>query len=193
MRRFLATLLCFLFVMSLPAHAVDPYVNPDGVPYANLGGIIVYRLGNQNITSIGGGPIPRHVWVTSSVPPAPPPPPAILFPMPDAPKPPQGNCAPALVRIGLPDTYGLVYIEGELVRSEGKVRRFQSPPLPLGKEYPLHLRVAFKVGDNLLIEDKEVLIRPAVESTVSFDGSRALAVPLKPQESQLPPPRKLND
>jgi hypothetical protein len=193
MSRFPATLggsLFLLFVLSLPVSAVDPYISPDGVPYANLGGIIVYRLGNQNITSIGGGPIPRHVWTTTTVPPPPPP---IPFAMPGIAQPAQGNCAPALLRVTNPDTYGLVYIEGELVRSEGKSRRFQSPPLPLGKSYPLHLRVAFKVGDNLLIEDKEVLIQPGVESTVGFEGTRAVSVPLKPQASDLPPPRKLEN
>lgn len=191
MSRFLTSLVLVLLLANAPARAVDPYVNPDGVPYSNLGGIIVYRLGNQNITSIGGGPIPRQVWSTTSVPPPPPPP--IPFKMPGAAQPSRGDWVPALLRVTTPDTYGLVYIEGELVRSNGKTRRFQSPPLAPGKSYPLHLRVAFKVGDNLLIEDKEVLIQPGVDSTVSFDGSRAVSVPLTPKESELPPPRKVKE
>jgi uncharacterized protein (TIGR03000 family) len=201
MRRFrmipllVLSLLLLQEVASPPAYAVDPYISPDGVPYSNLGGIIVYRLGNQNITSIGGGPIPRHVWTTTTVPP-PPPPPAIPFKMPGAAAdgvPPRPNCSPALVKIGIPDPNGIVYIDGELYRSDGTTRRFQSPPLPLGQSYPLRVRAAFKVGDQLLIEDKQVLIQPAVENTITFDGSRAMAVPLTPQPSDLPFPRPVKE
>jgi hypothetical protein len=193
MRRFLSVFVVSLCLLSLPAYGIDPYISPDGVPYANLGGIIVSRQGDVVISSIGGGPIPRHIKVTTPVVP----PPAIPFQLPAAlpgvNQPPFLNCAPALLRVGIPDKNGLVYIEGELYRSAGTSRQFQSPPLLVGRNYPLHIRVAFKVGDNLLIEEKEVLIRPAVESVVSFDGSRALTVPLTPRESELPFPRKLND
>ena len=86
----------------------------------------------------------------------------------------------------IPDTYGHLYIEGELVRGRGPTRQVESPPLLPGKTYPLHLRAAFKVGDNLLIEDQQVLLHGA-SIGVTFDGSKAVSVPLPRSDVELIP------
>ena len=41
-----------------------------------------------------------------------------------------------------------------------------------------HIHQNIPVGDNLLIEDKLVLIRAGESTAVTFDGSRAVIVPL---------------
>ena len=62
--------------------------------------------------------------------------------------------------------------------AEGTVRQVQSPPLEGGKPFVFQLRAAFRVGDNLLIEDRQVTVGSGELGDVSFDGKRALSVPL---------------
>ena len=87
----------------------------------------------------------------------------------------------------MPDPDGLLYIEGELIRSKGISRQLQSPPIPLDRHLPLRLRTAFKVGDNLLIEDKQILLHAGESTTVIFDGRKALSVPLRLEEAEVIP------
>ena len=50
---------------------------------------------------------------------------------------------------------------------------------------------AFKVGDNLLIEDKTALVQAGQGAALTFDGSGAIRVPLPSSGgTELPLPRK---
>jgi uncharacterized protein (TIGR03000 family) len=102
-----------------------------------------------------------------------PPAPAPLAPEPLAPAP---NVAG--VRVEMPDPIGLLYIDGQLSDTRGTVRQFQSTPLGPGQSHVFRLRAAFKAGDNLLIEEKEVVVGAGQVTAVTFDGKRARAVPL---------------
>jgi uncharacterized protein (TIGR03000 family) len=94
--------------------------------------------------------------------------------------------APASLQVEIPDADGLLYVEGELIRGYGTVRSLQSPPMPAGTPCPLHLRAAFKVGDHLLIEDKQVFLRAGEAVGVTFDGSRADSISLRPAAQEKP-------
>ena len=105
--------------------------------------------------------------------------------------PPLPECAPALITVGIPDDCGLIYIDDQLIAGDGTWRYLQSPALPPGASYLLHLRAAFKVGDNLLIEEKSILIHVGESITVKFDGQKAISVPLPREAERLPIPREL--
>ena len=72
----------------------------------------------------------------------------------------------------------------------GTVRHLESPPLPPGLPIPLRVRAAFKVGDNLLLEDKTALVQAGQGAALTFDGSGAIRVPLPSSGAELPLPRK---
>jgi hypothetical protein len=61
----------------------------------------------------------------------------------------------------------------------GTSRQLESSGLTPGKGYPLRLRTAYVVGDNSLIEDREITIRGGESTRVMFDGSGAEIVPLR--------------
>jgi uncharacterized protein (TIGR03000 family) len=89
------------------------------------------------------------------------------------------------LQIEMPDPFGIVYIDGELLPSRGTLRTLESQPLAPGKSYPLKLRAAFAVGDRLLIEEKTLMLRAGETLRVTFDGRAALAVAL-PATHQAP-------
>jgi uncharacterized protein (TIGR03000 family) len=189
-RHILGCLLCSL-VLIAAACGGEP-IFPDGTPARLQGGFMIIRQGDQTTVSLGGVLFPRRVKVTTATPDGP----VVSYftlpsflhspnalPLPDA--------APALLYVEIPDFYGNLYIEGELVRGWGTARHLQSPPLPPGKDYPVRLRAAFQRGDNLLIEDRQVVLRAGQSSVVRFDGSAAISVPLRTDNVELaPPPRK---
>jgi hypothetical protein len=97
------------------------------------------------------------------------------------------------VRVRIPDPIGLLYVDGRLTDTRGESRLIEAPPA--GKGQVVRLRAAFKVGDNLLIEEKEVAVRAGEVTEVSFDGTRATSVPLPRSEvtsaaAAIPPARK---
>ncbi len=173
MRRFVAICACCL-LLAPPSRGGDPIFETDGETPANLlGGLIFMRQGNQTTLSLGGVFLPRTVKVTTDTPQGPVVARFVIpsfFHMPD--QPPLPGAAPACLRVETPDPDGMIYVEGALLRGDGKVRQLQSPPLPPGEAFPLHLRAVFQVGDNLLIQDKKVLIRAGESAAVTFDGSR---------------------
>jgi uncharacterized protein (TIGR03000 family) len=192
LRRTWPLLACFLLIN--PPTQGGEIIFPDGTPASVNGGLMIIRQGDQTIRSLGGGLFPRRVTVTQATPEGP----AVArFTLPSTfygwtPLP-MTEWAPGIVHVAIPDSNGIVYIEGDLIRSEGTLRQFQSPPLPPGKAYPLHVRAAFKVGDNLLIEGQQVLLRAGQVTAVTFSGSRAISVPLPAADAELPPPRKLQE
>src|SRR5262249_40027798 len=105
--------------------------------------------------------------------------------------PPFPQALPASLYVEMPDPNGLLYIEDELIRSHGTARRLQSPPLPRGSTRTLRLRAAFKVGDRLLIEDQQVVLRAGASAVVTFDGRRAVSVPFDQDDAEVAPfPRR---
>jgi len=190
MRRGLAVLACLFLGSSLRSE--EP-IFPDGTPARLYGGLMIIRQGNQTTVSTGGVLLPRQVKVTTATPEGPV---VTHFTLPSMLQTPHGvvplpDAAPAMLRVEVPDVYGLLYVDGEMLRTKGgTVRYLQSPPLPPGTSYPLHLRAAFQVGDNLLIEDRKVVIGAGTSGVVTFDGSRALSVPLPRPVETLPPPRR---
>jgi uncharacterized protein (TIGR03000 family) len=93
--------------------------------------------------------------------------------------PPLPQSAPASLRVEIPDEFGLLYIDGDQVRTKGTTRQLESPLLHPGKDFPTRVRAVFAIGDKLLIEDRDVLLRAGEATAVTFDGSRAIAVPLR--------------
>jgi uncharacterized protein (TIGR03000 family) len=190
---------CLLFTSVASAgHPLVPTPNPgepifpDGTPASLQGGLVIIRQGDTIINSLGGGLLPRRVRIRTCTPDG-----AVVtrFLMPPASHfhcpPPIPGVAPALISVAVPDNDGLIYIDDQLVSSDGTLRSLQSPPLPPGISYPLHLRCAFKSGDNLLIEEKQVLIQAGESISVSFDGKKAVSVPLPREPQMLPPPHEL--
>ena len=187
MRRILPVF-TLLFLLAEPILA-DDLIFPDGTPAKNLGGLVIVRNGDQTTISLGGILFARKVKVTTATPEG-----KVVtrFVLPSVfhtPEPlpyldlaPFSRPAPAMLAIEIPDIYGLIYIEGELVRARGISRNFESPPLQPGKEYPVKLRAVFAVGDRLMIEDKAIGLRAGATIAVTFDGTRALAVPLPLRE-----------
>jgi uncharacterized protein (TIGR03000 family) len=182
MRRGLAILACCFF-LSPATRGGDPFL-PDGTPLSGNGGLIFLRQGDQTTLSLGGVLLPRKVRVTTATPEGPV---VTRFTLPSVlhspTMPPFLGTAPAFLRVDIPDRYGLLYLDGELLRTPGAERLLQSPPLPPGQAYPVHLRAVFQVGGDLLIEDKQVLLRAGESVVVTFDGSRATSVPL-PREGK---------
>jgi uncharacterized protein (TIGR03000 family) len=177
MRSTLAIVTCCLLLS--PAALAGEYIFPDGMPASLQGGLMIFRRGDQTIWSLGGGLLPRRVRVTEATPEGPI---VTQFTLPSnfhAPTPlPWSECAPAFIQVEIPDANGIIYVEEQLVRTSGTSRLLPTPPLPPGRDYSLRLRAAFKVGDNLLIEDKQILIRAGQQTAVTFDGTRAISVPL---------------
>jgi hypothetical protein len=193
MRR-IAAIIASCFLITLPGSAQETF-NPDGIPLSAMGGLIIIRQGNQTIMSLGGGIFPRRVKVVTATPEGPV---VTRFSLPSSwvsPTSPLAVLAPANLRVEIPDPDGVLYIEieGELIRSKGISRQLQSPSIPVGTHFPLQVRAAFKVGDNLLIEDKQILLHAGESTTVIFDGRTALSVPLQVEEAKVIPfpPREI--
>ena len=173
MRRSLAIAACCLFLTS--ATRGDEPLAPDGMPIRNLRGLLIIRQGDQTTISLGGGIFPRRVKVITRTPEGPI---VTRFTLPSMLRGPNDlpftNCNPAFVRVEIPDQYGVLYVEGVSLDTKGTSRQLESPPLQPGREYPLHLRAVYAVGDKILIEDKQVAIRAGDNLAVTFDGSRAI-------------------
>ena len=179
MRRVMAALACCVLLAERTYG--DEVIFPDGTAARNQGGLMIIRQGGQTTLSLGGVLFRRRVLVSTDTPAGP-----VLtrFRLPSMlhspTAPPLPESAPAVLEVTIPDDYGLLYIDGELVRTRGPVRHLESPLLPPGLAYPVRVRAAFKRGDHLLIEDKVILLQAGQGAAVTFDGSAAVAVPLPP-------------
>jgi len=177
MCRVLAILVCsFCFTSSAFA---QPVVFPDNSTSDMHGGLIIIRKGNQTTWSVGGVLLSRHVKMVTKTPKGKE---ITRFRMPsvfqDPYAPPMSTLIPASVRVEVPDPDALLFIEGERVRVTGTSRQLESPGLASGQVYPLRMRAAYVAGDNFLIEDKEITIQAGESAIVTFDGGRAVIVPL---------------
>lgn len=179
MRYVFAVLGCYLFSNSL-TFAQEIVTYPDGTTSAMPGGLQIARKGNQTTWSLGGAFLPRTVKVVTNTPEGKE---VARFHFPSVfhdPYPaPMPIGAPAILKMQIPDPYALIFIDGELVRTTGIARQFESPRLSPLKTYPLLVRTAYMAGENFLIEDKQVQIRAGEITAVTFDGKTALTIPLK--------------
>jgi uncharacterized protein (TIGR03000 family) len=180
MRTALAIAVC-CYLLSPPARGGEDFL-PDGSPLSGNGGLIIMRQGNQTTVSLGGALLPRKVRVTTATPAGPV---VTRFTLPSnfhSPTTPRWlGTAPATLQVDIPDPDGLLYVEGQKVTTDGALRRYlQSPPLPPGQDCLLRLTAVFGVGDRILVEDRQVLIRAGQCTAVTFDGSRAVAAPMPP-------------
>ncbi len=169
----------------------------DDTPGAVPGGIFFGRVNGQTIWRFGGGLLPMKVRVSEPGPDGKVTtwttypgsaqssflplalqhqvvPPAVL----DRAMPPASTSGVPCLQVEMPDPIGLLYIDGQLSETRGMVRQFQVPALGPGQSHVFRLRAAFKVGDNLLIEEKEVTVAAGQTTTVGFDGQRAKRVAL---------------
>ena len=175
MRNLLAVAVCSL-LLPFAVHA-DDLMMPDGQPLKYNGGLIIVRQGNQTTVSVGGVFLPRKVRVTTDTPAGPV---ITRFTLPSylhSPTTPEWlGTAPAMIQVDIPDSDGLLCIEGQQIATEKSSRRYlQSPPLPPGREYGLQLRACFILGDHVIVEDRQILIRAGQQSSVTFDGSQPVA------------------
>jgi uncharacterized protein (TIGR03000 family) len=182
-----------------PSHNVKDWgpLDYDDTPGAVPGGIVFGRQGGRWFLRTGGGLLPMQVrtsewgpdgrvttktvypsaaqssWLPltlqhQAVPGAEPSPAAPAMPAPDR----------ACAQVNIPDPIGLLYIDGRLTETRGTARRIESPPLTPGATHTFRLRAAFQVGERLLIEEKDVVVRAGQTADVAFDGARATSVPL---------------
>jgi hypothetical protein len=179
------------FPIPRPSHNVKDWgpLDYDDTPGAVPGGIVFIKQGNQRIWRIGGGILPMRVKITEPGPDGPVTTRMVLpssgqssfvplalqhqivAPSP-APSPAPGTTG---VRVQIPDPIGLLYVDGRLTDTKGESRLIESSS---GKARVFRLRAAFKVGENLLIEEKEVTVGAGQVTDVTFDGTRGTAVPL---------------
>jgi uncharacterized protein (TIGR03000 family) len=107
--------------------------------------------------------------------------------------------ANAFIEVHLPDEGAVVYVNGAKTESRGTVRRLQTPTLEPGKVHIYVLRAAFRSGNNLVIQDRQVEVQAGRTTSVTFDGSKGRTVPLftPPANADtpelLPPPRRATD
>ncbi|MBI2806187.1 MAG: TIGR03000 domain-containing protein [Planctomycetes bacterium] len=169
----------FALIAFTPASFAQDVFWAPGTTTEQLGGIVFMRDGGQTTLSIGGILFGRRVKQTERTPVGPV---VTRFVLPSALHSPYNvplpGSEPASLQLEMPDQFGIIYIDGELVRSHGKSRQLATQPLAPGKEYPVKLRAAFAVGNQLLIQEKMILLRAGHSVRVNFDGQQAVAVTL---------------
>src|SRR5262245_18921868 len=178
-------------LLPLPALGQEIYM-PDGSPLSKNAGLIFLRQGNQTTVSLGGALFQRRVRVTTDTPAGPV---ITRFVLPSnlhSPTMPEwlglGAAAAATIQVDIPDIYGVLYIEDQKIATESELRRYlQSPPLPPGADRSLRLRAVFRMGDRIVIEDRQVPIRAGQTSAVTFYGSQAIAAAVRPARPEAAP------
>jgi uncharacterized protein (TIGR03000 family) len=171
----------FLAILIATSHALAQDVTfPDGAPASMRGGILIIRQGNHTTLSLGGVFFSRHVTVKTHTFDGPV---VTHFTLPSMLHSPEAiqflNQVPATIHIEIPDPGGVLYVDGQLVRSHGTSRQLESPSLPPGAEQRVKLRGVFASGESLWIEDKTLVLRPGASLRVTFDGRQAVSVPLR--------------
>jgi hypothetical protein len=188
-----------------PSHNVKEWTisDYDDTPGAQPGGIVFGRQNGQWFFRIGGGLLPMRVRTTEWGPDGPVKTwtvypsaaqsswlPLTLqhHPVPGAAASPAASPIPAVppapasdrayAQVSIPDPIGLLYIDGRLTETRGTARRIESPSVAPGTAHVFRLRAAFQLGENLLIEEKEVVVRAGQVADVTFDGQRTRSVPL---------------
>jgi uncharacterized protein (TIGR03000 family) len=183
MRRLLLLFASCLFFTS--STRGDEPRNPDGVPYSQLGGFQFFRQGNQSGVTVGGGLFPRKVRLATATPEG-----LVVtrFTLPSsfqaAQAIPVPQSAPANIRVEIPDTVGVLFLGDDYLACRGTLRYLQSPMLAPGQSYSVSLRAGWMVGDRILIEERQIELRAGETTAVTFDGSRAMNVPVPVREKK---------
>lgn len=182
MRRVLAILVCSTFFTT--SALAQPVIFPDGSSSDQPGGLIIMRRGGQTTWSLGGVLFPRAVKVVNKTPEVKE---ITRFKMPSVFRDPYApllsDMIPAAVHVQVPDPHALLFIDGEKVRTTGTSRQLESPALAQGKDHPVHIRAAYKIGNNFLIEDHVIHLRGGESTAVTFDGRGALVVQLTKEQT----------
>ena len=153
------------------------------------GGFKIVRQNGTTTTSLGGFLIPRRMRITE--------PDGTVsrfrypFEFVAPPDPTQPGCARGFAEVHIPDERGLLYVNDEPEPLRGPVLDVRTPFLKRGECYTLHLRAAFRSGDDLLIQDQTVTVSGGETRAVRFGGASAIRIPLRPRGEMLPPPREL--
>jgi hypothetical protein len=98
-----------------------------------------------------------------------------------------------IVEVQLPDERGLLYVNGNPTPLHGRVQVLRTEFLPRCGAQVFELRAAFRSGDELLIENRTLVIRAGERTSVTFDGHQAMRVKLPLAGEELPSPRTLPD
>lgn len=179
MCRALIALFAFpLLTLSLNADEM-PLFGWGGAP-EHLGGFMIVRQGGQTSISLGGILFNRRVKLKTVTPEGPV---VTRIVLPSAWRSPTAipvpGMSPATLHVEIPDNFGLIYLDGELIKSPTVTTRvLQTQPLAPGKNHPLKMRGVYAVGDKLLIEERAIALTAGQTARITFDGTRALAVPL---------------
>src|SRR5262245_46620068 len=133
MRRALALLVYVFFASSsLYAQQQEPLFGWGGAP-EHLGGLMVVRQGGQKSVSWAGILFNRRVKLTTQAPEGPV---VTRFILPSALHTPTAvpvpGMSPGWLQVEIPDNFGLVYLDGEMLRSSGTSRVLESQPLTPG-------------------------------------------------------------
>jgi hypothetical protein len=167
-----------------------PLFGWGGAP-EHLGGLMIVRQGGQTSRSSGGILVNRRVKVTAATPEGPV---VTRFLLPSALHSPTAlpvpGMSPASLHVEIPDNFGLIYIDGEMVKSPASMARvLETQPLAPGKSYSFRLRGVYAKGEKLLIEEKCLTLTAGQAARIQFDGNGAIAVPLRASEHSDPPRR----
>jgi hypothetical protein len=98
-----------------------------------------------------------------------------------------------IVEVQLPDERGLLYVNGNPTPLHGPVQVLRTEFLPRCGAQVFELRAAFRAGDELLIENRTLVIHAGERTSVTFDGGKAVRVKLPLAGEELPSPRPLPD
>ena len=95
---------------------------------------------------------------------------------PPKPLPPEPAANQVRIDVATPDPYGLLYVNGE--KTSAGIRYYLADNVAAGKSHTFQLRAAFRVGNDLLIEDRQVEVQAGQSIAVQFEGKNAMRVPL---------------
>ncbi len=113
----------------------------------------------------------------------------LLLPTAPAPGQEQAGSLPVNLRVYLPANAQLL-IEGAKTQQTGEVRRFQSPPLAVGRTYVYTLRATWTEGGQEKVTERKVEVRPGQETVVDLRGGQDTVSPAKATAEVGAQPRK---
>jgi hypothetical protein len=148
---------------------------------------MIVRKGGQTSMTFGGVIFDRRVKLVSPTPEGPLVTrillPSALHSPTAAPVP---GMSPASLHVEIPDKFGLLYIDGRIVKSPASTTRvLETQPLTRSKIYSLSVRGVYAIGDKLLIEEKTITLTAGQSTQINFDGNGAIVVPLRPSDVDL--------
>jgi uncharacterized protein (TIGR03000 family) len=74
---------------------------------------------------------------------------------------------PATIRVYVPANAQIVF-DGYKTEQTGSVRRFQSPPLPLGQKFKYDMKATWKANGKEVVQEKKLYVQAGQETTVDL-------------------------